>query len=248
MFFNHALHGALTVQVYRYYCLFPRDNKSVKLMVCSIYLLELAETSLLTFFGYVTFGPGYGHSPALNRHTATWMAQWIMTPLIPTIVKVFYTHRLYSVSGSKILGAIVLALSCVEFGTATLAAILQQFGSDAGSVGVRVENTVLAPISLSAGAACDILLAVAMSYQLKKGVIICMSTPMRNTLSRIVLYTIHTGTITALTAVVQIFLVVDLPSHGYFQTGSYVTVKLYLLLQQSSRSAEFTCRDDWGAT
>ncbi|KAJ7617907.1 hypothetical protein FB45DRAFT_932940 [Roridomyces roridus] len=244
MFFNYALHGALTVQVYRYYCMFPRDNNSVKLIVCFVYLLELGETSILTFSGYTTFGPGYGNSPMLNRHTATWIAQWIMTPLIPTIVQLFYTHRLYSVSDSKILGAIVLVLSCIEFGTATVAAILQYFGSAAGSVGLKA--TVLV-ISLSACAACDILLAVAMGYHagLKKGVI--MSTAMRNTVSRIVLFTIHTGTITALTAVVQIFLVVALSSHGYFQTGSYVSVKLYsnsLLALLNARAVTIGGRHD----
>ncbi|KAJ7614841.1 hypothetical protein FB45DRAFT_936177 [Roridomyces roridus] len=243
MFFNYALHGALTVQVYQYYCMFPHDNKSVKLIVCFVYLPELAETSMLTFTGYTTFGSGYGHSPMPTHPTATWIAQWIVTPLIPTIVQLFYTHRLYSVSGSKTLGAIVLVLSCIEFGAATVAAILQYFGSAAGSAGLKV--TTMLSVSLSVCAACDILLAVAMSYHLKKGAII--STAMRNTLSRILLYTIHTGTITTLTAVVQIFLVIELPSHGYFQTGSYVSVKLYsnsLLALLNARAVTIGGRHD----
>ncbi|KAJ7642029.1 hypothetical protein FB45DRAFT_1054373 [Roridomyces roridus] len=242
MFFNYALHGALTVQVYRYYCMFPRDNKNVKLIVCFIYVLELVETGILTFSGYTTFGPGYGHSAVLNRQAPTWIAQLIVTPLIPTIVQLFYGHRLYSVSGSKILGAIVVVLSCVEFGGAIVEAILQHLGTTAGYVGLKA--TVLA-IALSACAACDIVLAVAMSYYLRKGVII--STVMRNTVSRIVLYTIHTGTVTALTALVQIFLVLELPGRGYFQTGSYVGDKMYsnsLLALLNARAVTIGGRHD----
>ncbi|KAJ7618013.1 hypothetical protein FB45DRAFT_1103376 [Roridomyces roridus] len=222
MFFNYALMGALSVQVYRYYCSFPNDRVVVKVLVFSIFAVQLLETGMMSYAGYTTFGSGYGTAPILNQATSTWLAEAVLPSLVITAVQFFYAYRLYSFSGSRIIRGAVILLSVIQLILLLFGGIYFRIHADfAQSPG---QATALI-IGLSSSAACDLLISVSIAYYLRRGYVI--STVMHGVVSRLVRYTIETGALPAFSALSQIFLIMAFPRRGFFEGNTWVGQKLY---------------------
>ncbi|KAJ7614806.1 hypothetical protein FB45DRAFT_936106, partial [Roridomyces roridus] len=78
-----------------------------------------------------------------------------------------------------------------------------------------------------------------------------VSTHMKNRLAAIVRATIGTGTLTALVAVSQIFIIFAFPTYMYYSTGAWTLGKLYsnsLLVLLNARAVVVGGRDDQTST
>ncbi|KAJ7616564.1 hypothetical protein FB45DRAFT_1105792 [Roridomyces roridus] len=222
MFFNYALMGALSVQVYRYYCSFPKDRTVFRVLVFSLFAAEILETGMMSVAGDTMFGSGYGTTPILTQATSTWLAESILPTLIATTIQSFYAYRLYLFSRSRIITGAVILLSMTQ-----LVALLFEevyFRTHGNIPDLPAQATALI-IGLSSAAACDLLISIAITYYLRRGYVI--STVMHGVVFRLVRYTIQTGALTAFAALSQLFLIMVFPRRGFFQTNNWVGEKLH---------------------
>ncbi|KAJ7749898.1 hypothetical protein B0H16DRAFT_1844079 [Mycena metata] len=211
MFFNFGLMGSLVVQVYHYYIAFPKDRAVTKALVYTLFVLELTQTGIMTYFAYTVFGAGYGNLDVFEKSALEWFPVCILGSIIAGMVQLFYAHRLFALSGSRIAGGIVAFLAVVQIGSGIGQGIISKLLVDRSGL---TQKPIC--IWLVSTALCDLLIAGFMSFYLKRGQVI--STAMKNTIAKIVRYTVETGAITAAVALVQLIVQHTKPlGNNYFE-------------------------------
>jgi len=241
MLFNYGLMGSLLIQVYHYYGAFPKDRTSTKAIVYTLFVLELAQTGIMSYFAYTIFGSGYGNLDVFDRSALEWFPVCILGSIIAGIVQLFYAYRLRAFSGSWIAGGIVTVLALLQVGSGIGQGIISERLVDRSKL---TGKPVLVTIWLVSSALCDLLIAGFMTFYLKRGQVI--SDRMRNNIAKIVRYTVETGAITALVATVQIIVQYAFPKNNYFETPSWTLGKLYsnnLLVLLNARAVTVGGRD-----
>ncbi|KAJ7610425.1 hypothetical protein FB45DRAFT_1121482 [Roridomyces roridus] len=222
MLFNYGLMGSLIVQVYNYYLTFPKDPVVTKALVYSIFLLEFTQTGIMSYFAYTIFGSGYGNIAVFDRSALEWFPVCVLGSLIAGIVQLFYTYRLDRFSGSKIIGGGIALLALLQIGSGIGQGVISKLVTSRANLSTK---PICVTIWLASSALCDILIACTMAFYLHRG--ISMAPRLRNFLTRTVRYTIETGAITAVAALIQLIVFLALPSHNYFETPSWTLGKLY---------------------
>ncbi|KAJ7698279.1 hypothetical protein B0H17DRAFT_1006783 [Mycena rosella] len=216
MLFNYGLMGSLLVQVYHYYGSFPKDRTVTKAIVYSLFLLELTQTGIMSYFAYTIFGSGYGNLEVFDKSALEWFPVCILGSLIAGIVQLFYAYRLQVFSGSRIAGgaiALVSAPSSSNYATSHI-----QISVAASPASNRIGHW-------PGSAICDIAIAASMTFYLKRRRI--RSTHLKDIIARLVRYTVETGAITAAVAVVQLVIFLAFPKNNFFETPSWTLGKLY---------------------
>ncbi|KAJ7240660.1 hypothetical protein B0H12DRAFT_1237275 [Mycena haematopus] len=241
MLFNYGLMGSLLVQVYHYYQAFPKDRTSTKAIVYTLFILETAQTGMMTYFAYTIFGSGYGNLEVFDKSALEWFPVCILGSIIAGIVQLFYAYRLRAFSGSWIAGGVVTFLAVLQIGS----------GIGQGIISERIVNRsrlagrpITVTIWLVSSALCDVTIAGLMTYYLKRSEVI--SVRMRSNIARLVQYTVETGAITAIVATVQVTVQHTSPRHNYFETPSWTLGKLYsnnLLVLLNARAVTVGGRD-----
>lgn len=101
---------------------------STKAIVYALFVLELAQTGIMTYFAcvrilefsaknsinffgcvfrYTIFGVGYGNLDVFDRSALEWFPVCILGSIIAGIVQLFYAYRVRAFSGSWIAGGLV---------------------------------------------------------------------------------------------------------------------------------------------
>jgi len=101
----------LTIQLYLYYEAFPLDRLAIKLLVYTVYTIELAQTMLMTYDAFGTFGYGFGDTSTVTNVHFDWLCIPIMGGMIGFLVQSFYAHRIYVFSESKLIPSFVVTVS-----------------------------------------------------------------------------------------------------------------------------------------
>ncbi|KAJ7734362.1 hypothetical protein DFH07DRAFT_754424 [Mycena maculata] len=73
-----GLFGTLSVQLYLYYQAFPNDRTFAKVLVYTVYLIELAATIILTHDAFGIYGYGFTDVSALTNVDFSWLDVPIM--------------------------------------------------------------------------------------------------------------------------------------------------------------------------
>ena len=143
---NWGLFGALGIQVCTwlllklytssnwpakdwYYLAFPRDTWQVKTVVTLVFLVETAQTIIITNDGFNVFARGFGNAMMLNKVQNEWIAILLfsaigeylcnMPPRLRTekkeyavscSVQIFYAYRIYLLSRMKTLLLSIMAV------------------------------------------------------------------------------------------------------------------------------------------
>ncbi|KAJ7618050.1 hypothetical protein FB45DRAFT_1103452 [Roridomyces roridus] len=256
MFFNYGLMGALVVQVYQYYCAFPRDPKSTMALVYTLLLLELAETGMMSFHAYRVFGIGYGDLSALNDNTFVWLPAVILPSLTAAIVQTFYAHRVFRFTGFKIAGGGIAALTVLQFGAGLAwGAIINTEGNQSDFFTHGSASTV---VWLTSAAVLNFITATSSVFQLRREISLD-----GNKFINGVRYVVETGFLAgtylfelpvdlilirrqAILAIFQLLIYLASPSHKYFETGVWTLGKLYsntLLALLNARAVTVGGRD-----
>ncbi|KAF8169975.1 hypothetical protein K438DRAFT_2024530 [Mycena galopus ATCC 62051] len=257
MLFNYGLMGSLLVQVYHYYLAFPKDRTSTKVIVYTLFVLEVAQTGIMSYFAYTVFGSGYGNLDVFQKSALEWFPVCILGSVIAGTVQLFYAYRLRAFSGSWIASGIVTFLALLQIGSGIGQGVISEQLVDRSKL---TGKPICVTIWLVSTALCDVLIAGFMSYyvrwvsnqarswpiimQLKRDRI--KSIKMRNFISKLVRYTVETGAITALVAVIQVVVQHAYPSNNYFETPSWTLGKLYsnnLLVLLNARAVTVGGRD-----
>ncbi|KAG7090569.1 hypothetical protein E1B28_009676 [Marasmius oreades] len=158
---NYGLHGVLTVQTYNYYNAFPNDPTKVKAVVYGVYILETIQTVMITWDAFQYFAFGFGDASVLSQENLVWFDGCIMDGAVAFVVQTYYAHRIHLLSKSKVLMGVIVLMALVQFGGAIATAAI---GKMVGQFSNRDKDFVAAGIWLGGSAACDIVIAVSMTY------------------------------------------------------------------------------------
>ncbi|KAJ7139085.1 hypothetical protein C8R44DRAFT_763872 [Mycena epipterygia] len=224
MLFNFGLMGSLAVQVYHYYQSFPKDRISTKAIVYVVFVLELAQTTIMSYFAYTIFGSGYGNLGVFDKSALEWFPVCILGSLIAGIVQAFYAYRLHTFSGSKFAGGAVALLALLQVGSGIGQGVISKLATDRSKLSGK---PICVTIWLVSSALCDLMIAGWMTFYLKRRRPMIMSQQLNDFITRLVRYTVETGAITALVAIIQLTVFLAFPINNFFETPSWTLGKLY---------------------
>ncbi|KAF5365281.1 hypothetical protein D9758_005338 [Tetrapyrgos nigripes] len=234
MFFNYGLMGSLAVQVYHYYSSFPADKKVIKAVVYTLLILEVAQTGIMSYFAYTIFGSGYGNLEVFDKSALEWFPVCILGSVIAGMVQLFYAHRIRLLIGSKLLGSLVAFFALLQIGSGIGQGIISKLAVDRSNLSSK---PICVTIWLLSSAVCDLIIAGSMVFWLKRQRF--LSVHMHDTVARVVRYTVETGSVTALVAILQVVVFLAFPNNNFFETPSWTLGKLYsnsLLVLLNSRA------------
>ncbi|KJA27658.1 hypothetical protein HYPSUDRAFT_34777 [Hypholoma sublateritium FD-334 SS-4] len=223
---NWILYGILLVQVYLYYTAFAKDRRILKFIVFVQLLLETTQTVTLAHDIIQHFTIAYTIGPSVLDEIGTlWLSIPLMIGLIASITQGFYCYRVGVLTQSKYAVALISMLSVSQLSAAISVTIQVKHGNLATEL--LSENTILTGIGVWGGCslACDVVIAVIMSYFLRKRDSGFEHT--HNIIVRLTRLSIETGCITALSAAALLVLVY-LPGHlPYYSIAASIVAKTY---------------------
>ncbi|TFK61360.1 hypothetical protein BDN72DRAFT_828339 [Pluteus cervinus] len=222
--FNWGLHGILIVQIYNYYIAFPKDLLWCKILVYGVFLLESAQTIIVTRDAFDTFASGFGNPNELSGVHTSWFTVPVVGGVVGLIAKVFYSYRITILSRSYVTGAIVAVIALASSGAAITAGLLIR---QAGSL-MHLEQQgifITTAIWLTGSAASDLVITAFMVYFL-----IRRDTGFRHThllVNKVLRVTIETNATTAIVATIGAILFIHLKDHDFHVTATASLTKLY---------------------
>ncbi|KAF9258132.1 hypothetical protein L218DRAFT_1067158 [Marasmius fiardii PR-910] len=227
---NYGLYGVLTVQVYVYYNAFPNDRTAVKAIVYGVYLVETMQTIMITWEAFQNFVFGFGKMEALDAINLNWFVCCLIDGAVAFVVQTYFAYRIHLLSRSKLLARVIVLMSLAQFGgaiaTSTLAKIIGMFSKLQHRTSVAVSiGFIFFPFWLGGSAACDIVIAVSMTYVLSRYDREFQET--RDIVRRIIRLTMETGSLTATVATVELILFLGFTAKPYHITAALILAKIY---------------------
>jgi len=192
---NWGLYGALSAQVFLYYMAFPRDRIYSKSLVYAVYVLETIQTILLLHDGYIMYS---ARSTGVNTNLLDDLPLFFSERaapfaggLVSFMVQIFYAHRLSILADSTHIFIFIVPTSLIQFA----ALILTNFN-------LNLPWLVVLVFWASASVACDVVIAITMTYHLLR-----RDTQWQDThkiLVGLVRLTLETGIITTISVIAYI--------------------------------------------
>ncbi|PBK79061.1 hypothetical protein ARMGADRAFT_854477, partial [Armillaria gallica] len=221
---HSGLFGTLSVQLYLYYLAFPKDRTFTKSLVYGIYVVEFAQTMLVTHDAFVVFGYGFGDIEAITDIHFDWLTVPIMSAAAACVGQVFYAYRIFKLSKSRIIPILVICVSL----TSTVAAIITGvYSFQAGNI-TKLNNrktSIAIGIWCGASALCDIVIAICMTYYLTRRNISFRQT--RFLVTKLIRLIIETGSATAVFALLNLILFFAFPHQTFYTAPALLMPKLY---------------------
>ncbi|KAJ3737769.1 hypothetical protein DFJ43DRAFT_1148915 [Lentinula guzmanii] len=205
-----------------YYVHFPNDRSITRLTVCVLFILELSQTIIMSYFAYTIFGSGYGNLIVFDSSAIEWVPVCILGSLVAGIVQLTYAQRVHVSSQSMILTGMVVFLALLQTSSGIAQGVISKIVKNRSDLAAK---PVCVTIWLLSSAVCDTLIAGIMAYNLKKKLALSVKT--NAAITRLVRFTVGTGAITALTATIQIIVFLTWKAENYFETPSWTLGKLY---------------------
>ncbi|KAF7369110.1 putative Transmembrane protein [Mycena venus] len=225
LIFNWSLLGVLTIQVYIYHINFPKDRRFLKFLgeLYFVYILDWVQTCSATYDAFQWFVYGWGNIPVLYGLFTTFLNVPILSSIVAAIVQIFFGWRIWALSESRITCAVIVFLSLLQLGGG--GAVGYYIYNDASEV-ARSEGLVRAVgIRLGGSAVVDSVIAIFMTLFLVRSRGQGLSYT-DSVLTRLIRLTIETGTVTAISAIVD--LVFFLKAHnGLHQVSGVILCKMY---------------------
>lgn len=223
--FHWGLFGILTTQVYMYYIAFPNDSLKSKVLVYTVYALEIAQTVMSTMTAFHVFATGYGDFDAYNDIWIVWFSVPLMSGIVAFLAEAFYAYRVRILSGSLVVSGVIFLLALFQLaGSIASAVVVKEAVLFSRLLGPRFYIT--SAVWNGGSALCDVVIALCMTYYLSRR----RSQGLKSTqatIKRLIVLVIETGTVTAVFAILTLILTV-LPGHpSYYQVPSAILAKVY---------------------
>ncbi|KAJ7442757.1 hypothetical protein B0H11DRAFT_1881780 [Mycena galericulata] len=219
-----ALFAVLTVQTYLYYQAFPGDQLWIKCLVYIVYSIDLVQITFGTLDVFKMFGYHFGDVSVLTEIHFAWLTGPTLTGLVSFIVQSFYAFRLYKLSGSRVVPALITVVSVAASVSGFVTGGLVLKAGDITKLNTPVISTVVG-VWLAGSALNDIIIAVCMTYYLAIN-----DTGFRQThalVTKLIRLTIETGSLTALVALTTLILFGAIPGTVYYTTPANFMSVLY---------------------
>ncbi|KAG1874466.1 hypothetical protein F4604DRAFT_745646 [Suillus subluteus] len=215
------LFGIDTLQTYYYFKRYPNDRLWIKLLVVWIWLEEIGHTISVLTGMYLLTVTQFGQPDALAVTTMPAGYAWsiIFSGSVGSIVEAFFAHRMYVLSKSWYLPSIAWALAsfrCV--GSMVVAA--QVFGN----ISLDVFSTRwrwLITACFATGAGADLIVAGGLCYYIYREKRVAMGQTTMRLLDRLLAYTIETGLVLSMSAVV-ILIIWGTTPHSFWWFGIFL--------------------------
>ncbi|KJA24361.1 hypothetical protein HYPSUDRAFT_183886 [Hypholoma sublateritium FD-334 SS-4] len=230
--FNWGLFGVLSTQLYIYYQAFPDDRLLLKTLVYLVFLLEMAQTILITQTGWGLYASGFGNIEAFGMIGDDWISVILLGGLVAFLVQTFYAYRILVLSKSRIVVGSIMLTALTSLVGSLVTSILMAGTGLSNQTG---ESTKRIDIGLgiwqATASACDVAIAICMTYYIKKllqGVSSVSET--RKVASRILRLIVETGTVTATMSIISLatWYILSAPDQNfYFEVPLSLIAKLY---------------------
>lgn len=221
--FNWGLYGVLSCQVYVYHMAFPNDGRFTRGFVYAIYLLETAQTVLVTHDAFNAYAKGFGNIEALGSAQLEWVAVPIFSGIVSCAVQMYYGYRLSLLSGSRLLWLAIAVLALTQGVSAIVQGVQAFFIGNFADLASKA--FVSCTIWLAGSALCDVIIAISMTIVLLRKDTQDPST--RAVVSRIIRLVVETGCLTALAATIDITLFLRFTHNSYHGCVALTLAKLY---------------------
>ncbi|ESK84169.1 hypothetical protein Moror_16994 [Moniliophthora roreri MCA 2997] len=222
---NYLLLGILLVQMYIYYLNYKDDKMIFKLVVYTVFTLEIIQTFSATYDASQWFAYGWGNVPKLLKLYTTFFNIPLLSSVIGGIVQIFYGWRIWSIFESISIYAVICILALVQLGGAICASYYLTRYPD--EVVHHVQILYAVGIRLSGSAVVDVLISSFMTYFLLKNHTADLRASTSAMITKLIRLTIETGTITSTAAILDLILFLALPSNSLHQISGVCLSKLY---------------------
>ncbi|RDX56524.1 hypothetical protein OH76DRAFT_394270 [Lentinus brumalis] len=160
--FNYGLFGILTVQVYHYYLLFPRDPTRLKVLIYSLYSIECLQVAMASHDADKVLGAGWGNTEELYRAHWLWITSPVLTGIVSTTVQCYFSWRIYVLSGSALLSVLICLIALLQ-GCAALASGITAHLIDT-TIDLQFKTMPSHIVWMVGSTTCDIVITVCMVY------------------------------------------------------------------------------------
>ncbi|KAI0831845.1 hypothetical protein BC628DRAFT_558690 [Trametes gibbosa] len=222
-FFDWALQGILSMQIYIYHLLFPHDSRATKCLVYGVFVYEWVQTILVTQTAFEIDVYGFGDRSSLTTFHNTWFSVTIMCAILSAVVQGYFCRRIWLFSSSKLLsGAIMFLAFCQMCAGIAGGIMLRAFRPNAAKSSA---DTPVLTAWLVCAALVDVVIAACMTYFLGRA-----KTGLRASdalINRLVRLGIETGTITATVAIFDAIAFTAMPNTLVYECPALVLAKLY---------------------
>ncbi|KAG7091710.1 hypothetical protein E1B28_008112 [Marasmius oreades] len=222
---NFGLFGVLSIQTYLYRLSFPNDAKKLKVLVYGVYVVEMVQTLMVAHDAMQTFGYGFGDLDAVDSVQTIWFHSGVLSGIIACVIQNYFAYRIYILSHSKIIPAVVSLLAWTQCVAAIAMSVMAETNGSTSKVAIDKTMLPIAVLWLGGSALCDILIALTMTYMLSG-----YDGGFRKTqdrINQIIRLTMETGSLTATFATVDLILFTVSPSVVYHMCLSIILAKMY---------------------
>lgn len=238
--FAWGLYGVLAVQVYIYFLAFPHDRAASRWLVGVVFLMETAQVIVIANDMFEAFAKGFGNPGAITATHLTGFSAPIVAGCVGFLVQIFYAYRIRVLSNSKIVPVLICSMAVIQCVGAFISGIRGFIAKDVRHLDTMTDR-VGHGLFNATSAACDIVIAIAMSYYLPK-----LNSGVREKtqalVRKIIRLVVGTGSLTAAVAIIDQVLFEACPHTGYFLVPAFVIGKLY----SNSMMVIFNSRVDLG--
>ncbi|KAJ7636457.1 hypothetical protein FB45DRAFT_906645 [Roridomyces roridus] len=220
-----GLYGVLSTQAFSYFQKFPKDNKWLKLLVSSLWLLDTIQLVLIGQMLYNWLVINYGN-PASFQVNGIWSFSVgiLLTNLIILIVELFLTYRVYLLSdGNWILCSVIILLSLLFF-VFELVAVVRMFQLQKLALFYKFEW--ISSAGLACASTADVLIAVSLCRYLMK-TRTGLRTKTDSIVTRLILYAINTGLLTSVVVLMDMVCFLTMPDNLIHLSFNIMVGKLY---------------------
>ncbi|EIW63757.1 uncharacterized protein TRAVEDRAFT_41184 [Trametes versicolor FP-101664 SS1] len=218
------LSGAVSMQVFLYCQLYPRDRWRIKLMVFCVWLLDSIHSAMAITANWQYLIVHFGDWDNMDEITWSVAASVALTALNTFVVHCFFTHRIHTLSRNNwYITTTLVALALVRLVSA-LISTSEMIRLHSYALFVAKFDYVFT-IGLTTAASLDVLVATGLCYFLRRGR--SGLTSMDKIVDTITLYTIENGMLTCITTIISLICWVTMPTNLIFLGLHFAISKLY---------------------
>ncbi|RDX44280.1 hypothetical protein OH76DRAFT_1409235 [Lentinus brumalis] len=223
------LSGAVSMQVFLYFQLYPRDVLRFKVMVVAVWVIDALHSAMTITANWQYLIVHFGDWDTIDDITWSIAASVALTATITFFVHCFFIHRIYSLSRANwyIIAPLVL-LALVRLISAAISTS-EMITLKSYSGFVQGYDFVFT-IGLSSAASLDIFITIGLCYFLRRGrtgLGRLVASSMDRIVDTITLYTIENGMLTCITTVVSLICWLTMPTNLIFLGLHFAISKLY---------------------
>ncbi|KAI0801518.1 hypothetical protein C8Q74DRAFT_498334 [Fomes fomentarius] len=218
------LSGAVWMQVFLYWQLYPKDVLRIKFMVMFVWALDTLHSAMTMTANWQYLINNFGEWETIDEITWSVAVSVALTASITFFVHCFFIHRIYSLSRGNLWISLPLVLLALVRLIAASISTSEMISLKSYSGFVNGYDFVFT-IGLSTAASLDIFVTIGLCYFLRRGRSGLGS--MDRIIDAITLYTIENGMLTCVTTVVSLICWLTMPTNLIFLGLHFAISKLY---------------------